>query len=70
MEHPTIERTLQTGYPHSERRQMVWKDGQGNEVYPGDEIILFEDEFYLVDELPATAIEILERHGGRHKIAK
>lgn len=70
LEHPTITRTRSDGYPYSERRQMVWKDGQSNEVYPGDEIILFEDEFYLVEELPATAIEILERHGGRYKIAK
>ncbi len=70
IEHPDITRTMLTGYPFSPRRRTVRVDGLGNEVYSGDEIIEFMDEFYLVDELSSDAQEIIESHGGIYKIAK
>ncbi|WP_405103133.1 hypothetical protein [Oceanobacillus sp. FSL H7-0719] len=70
LQHPTIERIERTGYPFSDRREEWGTDGLNNEVYSGDEIIEFMDDFYLLDELSADAIEILEQHGGQHKIAK
>lgn len=70
LEHPAISRTLRTGYPYSERRQVIRGDGLNREVYPGDEILVFEDEFYLVSELSSDAIEVLEQHGAVYKIAE
>lgn len=70
IEHPDITRTMLTGYPYSSRRQTIRVDGLGNEVYNGDEIIEFMDEFYLVDELSSDAQEILEQHGAVRKIAR
>lgn len=70
IQHPAITRTLRTGYPYSEKREMVFTDGLGNEVFSGDPIIEFMGEFYLEDILSDDAIEILEQHGGVHKTAK
>lgn len=70
IEHPDITRTMLTGYPYSPRRQMIRTDGLGREVQPGDEILEFMDDFYLVDELSVDAQEILEQHGAVHKIAR
>lgn len=70
IEHPAIARTLRTGYPYSPKREMVGTDSLGNEVFSGEEILEFMDEFYLVEELSSDAIEILEQHGATYKIAK
>lgn len=70
LEHPTITRTLRTGYPYSPRRQEIGIDALGNEVFEGDEILVYEDEFYLVSELSSDAIEILEKHGADYRIAR
>ncbi|CEI81262.1 hypothetical protein BN997_01080 [Oceanobacillus oncorhynchi] len=70
MDHPAIERTRRTGYPYSERRQMFVTDGLGNDVHSGDEILEFDGEFYLVDELSVDAREILEKHGADYVTAK
>ncbi|MFD1066651.1 hypothetical protein [Oceanobacillus locisalsi] len=70
IEHPEITRVRRTGYPYSERRQMFVTDGLGNDVHSGDEILEFDDEFYLVDELSVDAREILEKHGADYVIAK
>lgn len=70
MQHPIIDRIEATGYPYSERRQMVVEDGLGREVHSGDQMIVFRGEFYNVDKLPDDAIEILEQHGATYKIAK
>lgn len=69
-EHPAISRTIRTGYPYSPRRQEVGIDPLGNEVYSGDEILVFEDEFYSVKKISDDAIEVLERHGADYKIVK
>jgi len=70
IEHPDITRAMLTGYPYSSKRSMVRIDGLGREVQPGDEILEFMDDFYLVDELSIDAQEILEQHGAVHKIAR
>jgi len=70
MEYPTITRTLRTGYPYSPRRQEVGIDPLGNKVFAGDEILVYEDEFYLVSELSSDAIEVLETHGADYRIAR
>lgn len=70
MQHPMITRIERTGYPFSDRREEWGIDALGNEVFHGEEIIEFMDEFYLVEELSADAREILEQHGGIYKIAE
>ncbi|MFC2948568.1 hypothetical protein [Virgibacillus sediminis] len=70
MEHPAITRTIKTGYPYSDRREEYGTDALGNEVFEGDEILVYQDEFYLVEELSTDAIQILEQHGGDYRIAK
>ena len=52
MEHPEITQIRQYGYP----RMNVYTDqygidALGNEVFNGDEILVFEDTFFLVEEL-------------------
>jgi hypothetical protein len=70
LEHPDITRALRTGYAYSERREMSFVDGLGNDVHSGDEILVLNDEFYLVDELFQETIEVLEQQGATYKIAK
>lgn len=70
LQHPMITRIERTGYPFSNKREEWGIDALGNEVFTGDEIIEFMDEFYLVEELSSDAKEILEQHGGTYKIAK
>jgi len=68
LEHPTITRVLQTGYPEQEKA-LYGFDVFGNVVYEGDEIYEFDDEFYLISELSGDSIEILVRHGAERKVA-
>lgn len=70
LEHPAITQTERTGYPYSDRRKEYGTDPLGNEVYTGDEMLVYEDEFYLVETLSSDAIEVLETHGASHEIAK
>lgn len=70
IQHPVITQMERTGYPYSERREEVGVDPLGNMVYDGDEILVIDDEFYLVEELSIDAIEILERHGAVYMTAK
>ncbi|MDY0394751.1 hypothetical protein ACFSMW_06795 [Virgibacillus halophilus] len=70
LEHPMITRMERTGIPYSAKREAYGKDPFENEVWPGDQILMLDDDFYLVDELPAEAIEILERHGASYRIAQ
>jgi len=69
MDHPMIERIERTGIPYSERREAYGTDGLGNEVFPGEEILELEDDFFLVEELSADAKEILEMLGATYKTA-
>lgn len=70
MQHPTITRTLKTGYPYSPKRQEVGVDPLGNAIFTGNEILVYEDEFYLVEKLSPDAIEVLEVHGATYQVAK
>jgi len=70
IQHPMITQIERTGYPYSERRGMIWTDGLGREVRRGDAIIEFMGEFYRTNDLSEDALEILQEHGGIHKIAK
>lgn len=70
LEHPAVSRTLRTGYPYSPLRQVVGNDPLGNEVHPGDEILMLDDDFFLVETMGAEAIEVLEFLGASYEIAK
>ncbi|MBU5594888.1 hypothetical protein KQI76_06895 [Amphibacillus sp. MSJ-3] len=64
MEHPAVYRTRQTGYPGKEPN-IYGTDARGNEVYVGDEIYIYDEEFWLADELSQDAIEVLEHFGAK-----
>lgn len=66
---PRITRTMRTGYPHPVDSPKG-KDFFGNVVYPGDEILEFEDEVFIVDEISTDLQEFLEFLGARYRTAK
>jgi len=68
LEHPDITRVRKNGYPSVEPA-FRGIDGLGNPIYENDEILEFDDQIYLVDEISSDAIEILERHGANYRIA-
>ncbi|WP_068672309.1 hypothetical protein [Oceanobacillus sp. Castelsardo] len=71
MEHPLIERTIRTGFPiYSPRREEYGIDALGNEVFCGDEILVYEDEFFLVETLMNETKEALEAIGATYEFAK
>ena len=70
LEHPDITRTLATGFPYSDRREVYAIDALRQEVHPGDEILVLEDEFFLVEPLGPEAKEVLEVIGATYQIAK
>lgn len=70
LQDPVITQIERTGYPFSGKREEYGVDAHGNEVYQNDEILIFNDEFYLVEALNSDAIEILETHGANYKTAK
>lgn len=70
MDHPMIRQIELTGYPSGYDRKYIGTDALGNEVYEGDQILVFEDEMFLVDDLTYQAEEILEIVGAVRKIAK
>lgn len=71
MEHPMIDRIQRTGFPiYSPRRQEYGTDALGNETFKGDEILVFEDEFFLVETLMNETKEALEAIGATYEIAK
>lgn len=70
LQHPTVTEIIQKGYPFSDRQEEYGVDGLGNEVFCGDDILVLDDEFYLVEELFAESIEVLENHGAKYAIAK
>lgn len=71
LEHPDITRTIRTGYPvYRPRREEYGIDALGNEVFVGEDILVLDDEFYLVEELSCDARRILEIHGASYEIAQ
>ncbi|MGN8647918.1 hypothetical protein ACTNEO_05185 [Gracilibacillus sp. HCP3S3_G5_1] len=61
-EHQAVYRTQQTGYPEKEP-EVYGSDYKGNEVYVGDEIYIYEEEFWLVDQTSNDEKELLEFFG-------
>ena len=70
IEHPTITKTIRTGYPYSDKRQEYGVDGLRNEVFTGEQILKINDEFFLVDELTEQSIELLELLGAVYENAR
>ncbi|MEN2765801.1 hypothetical protein [Ornithinibacillus xuwenensis] len=70
MDHPAVALMERTGMPpYSPRREEYGTDALGNEVFVGEEIMVLEDDFFLVEELTAQSKEILEMYGATYKIA-
>jgi len=69
IEHPAITRTELTGFPYSDRRESYGEDALGNEVLTGDEILMLQDEFFLVAELSEQSKEVLEVIGATYVTA-
>ncbi len=71
MNHPVINQIERTGYPtYSPIREVYGIDGLSNETYVGDEILVYNDEFFLVETLGSDGVEILELLGAAYEIAK
>lgn len=68
LEHPDITHINRTGYPRGyEELEAIGIDALGNEVYEGDEILVLDDEVFLVQELGMESIEILEILGANYE---
>lgn len=68
MDHPDIIHAELTGYPRGVREpRELFEDSLGNTIFEGDEVIEFDEEIYLIQELSSDAIEILERHGAERR---
>lgn len=71
MNHPMIMEIERAGYPLGyEERDHYGVDALGNEVMTGDEILLLNDEFFLVDVLAYETIHALEIVGADRGIAE
>ncbi|MEN1968984.1 hypothetical protein WMZ97_13035 [Lentibacillus sp. N15] len=61
MDHPMVVDIMRTGYPaHVKEPEPYGDDALGNEVFKGDEIYVFDDEFFLKETLMQESIELLE----------
>lgn len=61
MDHPMVTEIMRTGYPsHVKEPELYGDDALGNEVFKGDEIYVFEDEFFLRETLIQESVELLE----------
>jgi len=66
---PIIKTIERTGYPPGVREpKVLFEDSLGHEVYEGDEVIEFDEEIYLIQELSSDAIEILKKHGAERMV--
>lgn len=71
LEHPTITRVNRTGYPKMNvRRNLYAIDSMGQDVYTGDEMLVINDDLFLVEPLLQESVEILELLGATHETAK
>jgi hypothetical protein len=66
---PRITRTLRTGYPEP-LKVKLGKDAFGYTVYPGDEILEFDDVIFLKGELLQETIDALKMVGAEERIAE
>ncbi|MCC2250036.1 hypothetical protein JUJ52_08660 [Virgibacillus sp. AGTR] len=71
MNHPAVERTLRTGYPAMNYRTNEYcVDMFGETVCTGDEILVFQDSFFLAGALTEREKEILELLGATYEEAQ
>lgn len=71
MDHPVVKEIERYGYPDGyEERKHYGIDALGNDVYKGDEILVYEDEFFLVEALISETIEALEIVGAKENLHK
>jgi hypothetical protein len=52
-----------------EEPKFIGYDVFNNKIYEGDEILVFDDDVYLKDELSSDAIKILKRLGCEERVA-
>lgn len=57
MDHPDIKRVQQQGYLDMCEPML---DELGNQMYPGDDIYIYDDMYFSIAHLTSDAIEILE----------
>lgn len=70
MDHPMVTEIMRTGFPAGmEEREVHGTDALGNEVFKGDEIYIFDDEFFLKETLLQESIELLEVIGATLTVA-
>ncbi|WP_181350510.1 hypothetical protein [Thalassobacillus sp. CUG 92003] len=70
MNHPSVDYIERTGYPAGFPEQAQYGfDGLGNEVFAGDEILVFNDEFFLKETLFQESIELLGVLGAEERRA-
>ncbi|WP_121614760.1 hypothetical protein [Virgibacillus halodenitrificans] len=62
------ERTIK--YLYSPKRETVGDDLLGNEVLPGDEVLVYNGEFLLVEGLTNQTKEVMELLGSTYEQAK
>ncbi|KAB8139067.1 hypothetical protein F9U64_01325 [Gracilibacillus oryzae] len=66
--HPVIERMEQHGF--LTEQQHFGNDANGNEVFVGDVIFEFNEEFWLEDQLGYGEVQILKTIGAERKLAQ
>lgn len=70
MDHPVLKEIEMWGYPKSlELHEVIMTDSFRNEIYRGDEYLELDDEVYLIETLSCDAIDILEKHGAKRRVA-
>jgi hypothetical protein len=52
-----------------EEPDLIGYDVFENEIYTGDEILVFDNDVYLKDELSSDAIKMLKRLGCEERVA-
>lgn len=69
MDHPDIKHMRMYGTdPHEKEPMILCEDSLDRTVYSGDEIYVYEDWLFLVEELPQDAQDILEIIGASKEI--
>lgn len=71
MDHPMIEQIERYGYAETVPfEQEYGKDSLGQEVYVGDEILVYGDHYFLVEPLMLETQEVLEKLGATYEKAQ
>lgn len=71
MNHPVVAQIERTGYPAGHQEpQIIGIDSRNEYIYAGDELYIYEEETFVIEELSHDAIEVLEMIGAERSIAK